>query len=83
MTRTTIKLNSDDTVTLTYTDEMTDERVERVFWIPRSGGYVREGDSQVCNYLDSRGATLEAKDGDQLLSVIRTEWKRRRARPAI
>ena len=76
MTRTTIKLNSDDTVTLTYTDEMTDERVERVFWIPRSGGYVREGDSQVCNYLDSRGATLEAKDGDQLLSVIAASWLR-------
>ena len=72
--RTTITKTDDHTVILRAIDPMTDEPIEREFWIPRSGGYVREGDKQVCRYLDFRGDTLSAKDGDGLLQTVREEW---------
>lgn len=81
MTRTTITKTADNEVTLTAIDPWADEPITRVFWIPTSGGYVREGDRhiaddrQVCNGLDRKGSTLMADDGDELLSIIRTEWK--------
>lgn len=81
MTRTTIRKTSDQTVTLTAADPFTGDPVEREFWIPMSGGYVREGvrhstdDKQVCVNLSSRGNTLTAADGDDLLRVIRKEWQ--------
>lgn len=76
--RTTIKLISANTVQLLAIDPATDEQITREFWIPCSGGYVREGDSQVCELLAHRGNTLQASDGEGLLKLIRTEWRRYR-----
>lgn len=81
MTRTTITKTADNEVTLKAIDPWTDEPTTRVFWIPRGGGYVREGehhtadDRQVCNGLERKGNTLRADDGDELLSIIRSEWQ--------
>lgn len=67
-------------VTLAAIDPATDEAIKWVFWVPTFGGYVRKGerhtadDKQVCVGLSTRGNTLTAEDGDDLLRVIRTEW---------
>lgn len=73
--RTTITKTGDYSVTLKAIDPMTDEQVEREFWIPRSGGYIREGDRHVCVGLSSRGSTLVADDVDDLLQTIRKNWQ--------
>lgn len=78
--RTTIKITAANEVTLSAIDPATDEQVTRVFWIPMSGGYVREGaghsgsDRQVCDGLAFRGATLSADTVENLLKLIRSEW---------
>jgi hypothetical protein len=77
---TTIRKTADNEVTLTAIDPATGEAVTWTFWVPRCGGYVREGarhlptDPQVCAGLGHRGNTLTATDGDDLLRVIRREW---------
>lgn len=79
MTRATIRQgHNENQVVLTYTDDM-GERRERIFTCPRSGGYVREDDKQVCEHLDHMGATLVARDAADLIRVIRREWKSARA----
>lgn len=81
MTRTTITKTAANEVTLIALDPWSGEEVCWVFWIPTSGGYVRKGerhspdDRQVCAGLSSVGSTLTADDGDELLALIRTEWK--------
>lgn len=81
MTRTKITKTADHEVTLTAIDPITDEGIRWVFWIPTNGGYVRKGerhtpdDRQVCVGLSSRGNTLTASDGDDLLRTIRREWR--------
>jgi hypothetical protein len=75
MTRTTITKTGDSEVTLKAIDPWTDEPITRVFWTPTNWGYVREGDTQTCAGLETRGNTLTAKDGAELLTVIRAEWK--------
>ena len=81
MTRTTITKTADNEVTLTAIDPIDDEAIRWVFWIPTNGGYVRKGerhspdDRQVCVGLDTRGNTLTASDGDDLLRIIRREWQ--------
>lgn len=72
--RTTIKQTAATEVTLNAEHPMTGEEITRVFWVPTNGGYVREGDTQVCEGLSDRGYTLEATDGADLLAVIRAEW---------
>ena len=85
MTRTTITKTADTEVTLIAVDPYTGETATRVFWTPVSGGYVREGsrhsadDRQVCGGLSSRGYTLTASNGDDLLALIRREWRAYRA----
>lgn len=74
MTKTMIRKISDFTVALSYDDKFSGERVTREFWIPRCGGYVREGDQQVCVGLDCRGNTLSADDGVALLLTIRYHY---------
>lgn len=80
MTRTTIKLTGNTEVTLTAIDPITGDQIERVFWIPSNGGYVREGarhtanDKQVCVGLSRTGNTLTAADGSDLIATIRREW---------
>lgn len=82
--RTTIKKTDTNEVTLTAIDNLTDEPIKWVFWISRNGGYVRIGethsanDPQVCERLGFGGRTLWAKDGDDLLAIIRHEWASRR-----
>ena len=80
-TKATIKQTADRTVSLSYDDEMTGERVTREFWIPRNDGtkYVREGDTQVCEGLSSRGNTLSVREASELLPLIRAEWKAAKA----
>ena len=81
MTRTTITKTGTNEVTLTAIDPLSGDEHTRVFWIPTNGGYVREGahhtanDRQVCLRLTHRGNTLKAVDADDLLAVIRAEWK--------
>ncbi|MEM6670546.1 MAG: hypothetical protein AAF661_15150 [Pseudomonadota bacterium] len=73
--KTSIKKTGSNTVTLKAIDPYSGEPVEREFWIPNSGGYVREGDRQVCVGLDRLGNTLDARDGDELLETIRYNWR--------
>ena len=72
--KTTFKLYG-HTVILRAIDPMTGEPMVREFSIPMSGGYIREGDSQVCQGLAHRGNTLTADDAHDLLRTIRREWK--------
>ena len=82
--RTKIRITGLSEVTVRYFDEFDGSVREDVYWIPHSGGYVRHGcnhsadDPQVCVGLAARGPALEAKDRDELLRVIRREWRRSR-----
>jgi len=70
-------------VVLRCTDDMTGERVERRFWCPPSGGYVREVTAsrpgtlgqQVCAGLTHRGGTLSVRTPADLIGLIRREWQ--------
>lgn len=60
------------------------ERVTTTYFVPSNGGYVRIRDSaghypQVCDYLASTGATLHVSKKENLLGVIRREYRRSRA----
>jgi hypothetical protein len=60
------------------------EQIIRQFWVPPSGGYVREVDAdhpgtlgqQVTAQLGTRGYTLTS-DPDRLLDLIRREYRAR------
>jgi hypothetical protein len=79
-TMATIGKTGSNEMTLQALDPLSGEAVARVFWVPRCGVYVREGerhlptDPQVCAGLGHWGNTLTATDGDDLLRVIRREW---------
>lgn len=83
--KTTITKTGTREVTLTAVDPWSGDDIEWVFWMPTDGGYVRKGashsaeDKQVCIGLSSRGNTLVATDGDDLLATIRREWRAYRA----
>lgn len=59
------------------------ETIIREFWVPSSGGYVREIDAkhpgtsgqQVCRLLADQGSTLESSR-EGLLKLIRREYRR-------
>lgn len=75
MTRTTIRQGQNaNQVILTYATDLGGRRF-RVFTCPHAGGYVREGDKQVCERLGSTGATLTAANAADLINVIRREWQ--------
>lgn len=75
-------------VQISYNDR-TDSRVTREFYVPVSGGYVRETalysngcerenhNAQVCVGLNPIGRALEAHP-DTLLDTIRAEYRRMR-----
>lgn len=69
--------------TIRYEDEA-GQLVERDFFAPAEGGYVREdwrNPRQVCERLQGGGATLvwsPERDGT-LASLVRREWRARRA----
>jgi hypothetical protein len=70
-------------VVLRCTDNLTGERIERRFWAPPGGGYVREVTAarpgtlgqQVCAGLAHMGGTLSVKTPADLLPLIRREWQ--------
>jgi hypothetical protein len=69
---------------MTDIDKVEDREVERRFWVPPGGGYVREVSekkpgtlgNQVCARLSNRGPTLWATR-DTLLDIIRAEYRTR------
>ena len=78
--KTTIKSDSIGFVTVSYDDCISGDRVTRTFFCPTGGGYVREQDSrqqypQVCDRLSSRGSTLTCKSRDNLIDLIRHEYR--------
>jgi hypothetical protein len=81
MTKTTIRKTANNEVTVRAVDPLSGEAVTWTYWVPRGGGYVREGtlqlptDPQVCVGLGLLGTALTATDGDDLLRVIRSEWR--------
>ncbi len=79
MTRTIIRKISARVVSLQAENPQTGEVETREFWVPVGGGAVREGEKQVCDGLALRGATLQAGGPDDLLPLIRREWRRARA----
>ena len=79
MPRTTIRATSSNYVELSYDCPMTGDRITEEFHCPRNGGYVRSGQSQVCENLASRGNTLYVGDESELLPLIRREWRKAQA----
>ena len=76
MTRASFKLTG-NTVTASWDCPFSGERVTHDYWIPRSGGYVRdERGQQVCDGLGGRGNTLTAETPDGLLKLIRAEYRK-------
>lgn len=81
--KTTIKTNSNGSVTVSYDTEGyegEDVRRERTFFCPANGGYVREttdsGDCpQVCDGLSNRGSTLDCPNRAKLPDMIRREYR--------
>lgn len=69
--------------TIRYTDDDSDRVVERDFFAPPSGGYVREdwtNPRQVCERLQGGGATLVwSPASGPLVNLIRREWRARQA----
>jgi len=73
--KTTINL-TDCVVTLKAENPFTGEPMCQEYSIPTNGGYVRDGDGrQVCYSLASRGDTLTAATPQELLALIRREWR--------
>lgn len=62
-------------VTVEYDDDYSGERTQRTFYVPHSGGYVREypSDKQICEGLGYRGPTLQSSP-ENLLKTIRLHW---------
>jgi hypothetical protein len=85
MAKTRIQQDGSEVV-LTGACLYTGEPVERRFWAPPSGGYVREVTNsrpgtlgqQVCAGLTDRGSTLHVSAPEKLLPLIRSEWQRAR-----
>lgn len=69
-------------VTVESDDLFTGDRSTVTYFCPGSGGYVRIADGnrypQVCEKLYSRGPTLMCSSADDLLRVIRREYRRAR-----
>lgn len=70
-----------NTVIVETNDE--DGLTRTAYFVPRNGGYVRirteSGDNpQVCKGLSGFGSTLECSDPNNLLSLIRREYRRGR-----
>ena len=81
--KTKFSTDSVNRVTVAYDSEFRG-RVERTFSCPPDGGYVielfRNGDSsQVCDKLAHRGSTLRCASRDDLLDLIRREYRAMRA----
>lgn len=80
--RTTIKQDGFGDVTLTYFDPLDEEWVTRTFRCPFDGGYVYEltptGCRQVFERLSYSGNAITSPSRDELINVIRGEYRRMR-----
>lgn len=76
--KTTIKTDhAPNYVTISY-DDCFGDRVTRTFFCPASGGYIRESVRdypQVCDQLAHSGSTLYAESGNDLIKIIRREYR--------
>lgn len=85
MKKATYILNADGQVTLAYdfADFNGITRVTRTFFCPDAGGYVLEKGvgnwKQVCKRLANAGDTLMCNDRQNLLGLIRREYRAMRA----
>ena len=84
MSRTKIIENSPRSVTLSFTDLVTDQPITMEIWAPAPGAsgqsYIRyNGDKQLCNGLSSRGETLSYRDGTKLVDLVRQQYRSMRA----
>lgn len=75
MAKTRITTDTNGSVTIEYDHAIHDERITRTFRCPVDGGYVREGNSQVCDRLQSRGSTLMCSSRSALPGLIRREYR--------
>ena len=66
-------------VTLSFDHALSGERVTETFSCPLDGGYVRDSKGrQVCDALATTGSTLRCSGRDNLINVIRREYRRMR-----
>ena len=67
--------------TIRYHDRIECTDIERTFWIPDRGGYIRERISgrQVCERLNTMGNTLTATP-ESFVGIIQRERRRQRDR---
>ena len=75
----TITADAQGYVTLRFDHPLTDERVTETFACPLGGGYVRDSKGrQVCDALATTGSTLLCSGRDNLINVIRREYRQMR-----
>ena len=79
------RITADDfgRVTVEYDDAIDGKRRSRFFSCPLAGGYVYEifdngTNSQVCERLSHSGSTLICHSRDELVDLIRREYRRMR-----
>lgn len=76
-------INTDLSITLEYDNDFSGTRNEATFFVPATGGYVREttrsGAIQVCEKLSNRGVTLMCSSPLELPALIRREYRKMRA----
>jgi len=66
-------------VTLSFDHPLTNERLTETFGCPLDGGYVRDSKGrQVCDALATTGSTLRCSGRDNLIHVIRREYRQMR-----
>ena len=81
--KTRIKTDTSGRVVVQYDDVITGKRRCRVFICPVEGGYVAEvfpdgNTSQVCDGLSRSGSTLTCRSRDELVDLIRREYRKMR-----
>lgn len=77
--KTSITRTDSTTVVLRYEGDngTTDGIITEEFSVPHGGGYVRDANGrQVCQMLSPRGNTLSVAHHDDLLPLIRREWRK-------
>lgn len=73
--KTSIKANSNNCVTLKYSDSFTGEIVTAEITAPAQGGYVRVNGRQMCKKLRVMGSTLTWSGDTPLINLVRSEYR--------
>lgn len=65
-------------VTVRQWDDIKEKYVETTYVCPENGGYVRNSDTghQICDGLERLGDTLECNNLENLLTLIRKEYRK-------